>query len=154
MRLVLCLLAAFVLTACGERWVPNQPRTLSLGDPRLAYEATLHTLASRRYVLDERNDRQLYVRVRAILDGFGDTLGGGWTRARTDRATSLAFQIYPDGQLAITASGYHIREDNTLMHHELAEEIDGLSAAIESTAASMRAGATPMAAPAAAPPPQ
>lgn len=152
LRLVLfalCVLCAFCLFGCGSRWRANTPRTVALGSPTAAYETALTTLRAQGYQVVENDPQRGYIRAQAKLDG--DTVGyvsGTTTRYGTTgaihqetRISWLSFQVRPDGQLTVSASGYHVRDGDTVMHRRLAEEIDVLVGRMRSAPAPAHAPA-------------
>ena len=114
-----------VLAGCAGRWVANEPRMASVGEPHAGFEMTVATLRSSGYTIEELDPARLYVRVRSRLDG--DVVGSVGAYGHVSvvaRISWIGFQITPDGRLVATASGFHVRED--VMHRRLADEVDGL----------------------------
>jgi hypothetical protein len=103
---------------------------MHLGGPLLAYEATLATLHLQGYPVDRRDPH----RGRIVVPSKVDQKPG---RANSDRLSWITFQAYRDGSLSISASGYHVKADEGLMHRKLAAEIEDLRHSIYQQARAM-----------------
>jgi hypothetical protein len=122
---------ALALAACGDgRWVPNTPHEAQLADPQVTFNAALQLLRSRGYQIVEMDPPRGYIRVQSMLDGDTRIVGGFGSVALVNRVSHIMFQVAPNGRLVVTAMGYHVRDNNTVMHRKLAEEIDDLLKAI------------------------
>ncbi|HVH41757.1 MAG TPA: hypothetical protein VM925_05420 [Labilithrix sp.] len=130
-RYLLLTLFLLCVAACG-RWADNVPRTVSAGAGHgpLVYDAALTTLRHKGYRVIEVDERRGYLRAVAKLDG--DLVLDG--SAIAARVSFFSFQAYPDGTLRATASGYHVRDDDTRIHVKLDQELRELLWAIEQSA--------------------
>ncbi len=128
---------AIFLSACASRapdpprWVPNTVRTVTFATQRAAFETALSFLRGRGYDIVDLDEGRFYIRAKAKLDNDVVIHGGGGPHRVVERVSFLSFEAHPDGRLTIAASGYHIRDNETVMHHKLAEEIDGIVAGLK-----------------------
>lgn len=148
-RLVLMVLLLTAVVMCG-RWQPATPRVLNIGDPGLAYEATMAAAHNGSYVVADHNPERGTVTVVAKTGLKGDYPAPGQPAPMDEdlreKMSWITFQAYADGSLHVTATGHHVKPEKGI-HKKLAKEIDELVAAVDHYAQQMSAGQ-----PAAAPP--
>src|SRR4051812_12301713 len=127
------LAVALLLSGCQERWRPYTPIDVKVANPESTYDATVRVLHSRGYQILENDERHLFVRVRSNLDN--DVIVGPMYTAAL-RTSFLSFQVQPDGNLTVIATGYHVRDGNRVIHVKLDDERKDIARAIRELATS------------------
>ncbi len=139
MRPILLCLA--LLTGCGERWPPNTALNVAGVDPRATFNVALTVVRGWGYDVVELDPPRGFFRVTARLDNDAQVQ---WGRVLM-RRSFFSFQVAADGNLVITASGYHVNGD--VLHFRLDEErrelADGVGKAMRQAA--MRGPSAPRA---------
>jgi hypothetical protein len=120
---------------CEGRWRPYTPVDARIADPMRTYEATIYVLHSRGYLVQENDERHLFVRVRSHLDN--DVVMGPMYSVAM-RISYLSFQVLPNGNLVVSADGYHVRDGNRVIHYKLDDERNELIETIRQLALSGR----------------
>lgn len=151
-RFLLAVVVLSLVLACGKRWYPAEPRVLQLGSPQLAYDATLAALENQGYWVARQDPARGQVVTKSKVDQPDDR----YREAGDDKRVSwISFQAYQDGSLRVTTWGYHVKQDEGVMHRKLASEVDELLQRIHSTAQALyRAQFGPQPQPQPHPPPQ
>ncbi|HUS68224.1 MAG TPA: hypothetical protein VMZ28_27005 [Kofleriaceae bacterium] len=133
--LVVCLIA---VTGCAGRWRANMPRQIAATDPQGAFEVALATVRAEGYQVVDLDPARGFFRVKSKIDGdMRGHVGFFGSVSLVERVTYLAFQVLPPAVMTISATGYHVRENN--IHARVAEEVDRLAACIQS-----RTGTAPL----------
>lgn len=115
--MVLVGLAAVSGLGCN-RWKKNRTQRLYFRDPDTAFEVAQVTLQRRGYAVEQLDPINYYIRVTAKLDQPGK------------RASHLELQVYSDGQLRVSAHGFHVRDGNDKAHRKLVTEMEELADAL------------------------
>jgi hypothetical protein len=127
---LMCLmLAAPVAGGCAERWVPNTPEKATFADDDRAYETVLSFLRSEGYSIEQKDDERRFIRARARLDGdmvLEPTAGGFGPPRAVERVSFFNFQVKDGGEVQVKVTGYHVRDNGTVMHRDLRAEFDAL----------------------------
>ena len=121
-RVVLASVLVWPLWGCG-RWRPNTPVEVRVGsDPTQAFTRLLASLRRNGYAVLEQDPAAGYVRVRAKTEASQAVAGG--VVAAQDSWFGVQLSA---GKVVLRASGYLVRDNDTIRRNSLDKEMHQLA---------------------------
>ena len=127
--LIVVLIAAVVSPGCGGRWIPNvaaRIQATAIGKSPLLFRRLVNRARTLGYAVDHVDRKRKYFRVVANLTSV---IAG---HELEERVSHFVVFVQPNGDVVMKATGYHVREGETVMHTRLGAELFALASELES----------------------